>query len=94
VVTRNDDKGRYEIFVGDEVGGYAEYRERGDEVVFTHTEVDDAFAGQGLGSKLAKGAIEDVVSRGRTIVPLCPFIGSYLRKHPEHGAYVRWPDGA
>ncbi|AIJ26042.1 GNAT family N-acetyltransferase [Amycolatopsis methanolica] len=93
MVTRNEEKSRYEIFVEDKLGGFAEYRERGDNVIFTHTEIDDAFAGRGLGSKLAKGAIADVVERGKTIVPLCPFIAAYLRKHPEHDAHVRWPQG-
>ncbi|NIH78569.1 GNAT family N-acetyltransferase [Amycolatopsis viridis] len=92
MVSRNDEKHRYEIHVGGKLGGFAEYRERGDDVIFTHTEVDDAFSGQGLGSRLAAGAIDDAVQRGRTIVPLCPFIGAYLRKHPEHDASVRWPD--
>ncbi|OXM73054.1 MULTISPECIES: GNAT family N-acetyltransferase [Amycolatopsis] len=93
MVTRNEEKSRYEIFVGDELGGFAEYRERGDNVIFTHTEIDDAFSGQGLGSKLASAVIEDAVRRGKTIVPLCPFIAAHLRKHPEHDAHVRWPDG-
>ncbi|WTL52506.1 GNAT family N-acetyltransferase [Nocardia sp. NBC_01499] len=87
-VVRNDEKHRYEVFYGGELAGFAEYEERDDETVFTHTEIDGAFSGKGLGSTLAKHAIEDVVERGRVIRPLCPFIKAYLEKHPQYDAHV------
>jgi predicted GNAT family acetyltransferase len=93
-VVRNDGRNRYEVWSGDTLAGVSQYRERGDRTVFTHTEVDEAFAGQGLGKALAAGAIEDVVRRGRVIVPLCPFIAHYLRENPRHDAHVRWPEAA
>ncbi|PXX68344.1 AhpD family alkylhydroperoxidase [Nocardia tenerifensis] len=87
-VVRNDEKHRYEVFYGGELAGFAEYEERDDETVFTHTEIDGAFSGKGLGSTLAKHAIEDTVERGRVIRPLCPFIKAYLDKHPQYDAQV------
>ncbi|MFI7001651.1 GNAT family N-acetyltransferase [Nocardia sp. NPDC050175] len=87
-VVRNDEKNRYEVFYGGDLAGFAEYEERDDETVFIHTEIDGAFSGKGLGSTLAKHAVEDVIARGRVIRPLCPFIKAYLEKHPQYDAHV------
>ncbi|WP_290062209.1 GNAT family N-acetyltransferase [Amycolatopsis solani] len=92
-VTHNPDESRYEVWVGDELAGMAFYEQRGELTVFTHTEIDDAFAGRGLGKVLAAGALDDVVAAGRTIVPVCPFIAGYLRKNPGYEEHVRWPKG-
>ncbi|WP_309234749.1 GNAT family N-acetyltransferase [Nocardia sp. XZ_19_385] len=87
-VARNAEKKRYEISYDGKLAGFAEYEERGDETVFTHTEIDDAFAGKGLGKVLAKAAIEDTIELERVIRPLCPFTKAYLEKHPEYDAHV------
>jgi uncharacterized protein len=91
-VSRNDDKSRYEVFHGGELAGFAAYTEEGDQVVFTHTEVDGAFAGKGLGKVLAGGALDDVVARNQVIVPLCPFIASFVRKNEQYNDHVKWPN--
>jgi predicted GNAT family acetyltransferase len=93
-IVRDEDEHRYEARSGDRLAGVAEYRERDDRTIFTHTEVDAAFEGQGVATALAATALEDTVKRGRVIVPLCPFIAAYLRKHPEFDEHVRWPESA
>jgi hypothetical protein len=90
-VVRNETENRYEAWSGDALAGVAEYRERGDRTIFTHTEVDPAFEGQGVAKALAAAALADTVRRGRLIVPLCPFIADYLKKHREYDEHVRWP---
>lgn len=92
-VVDNPGESRYELWVGEKLAGMAFYEERGDLTVFTHTEIDDAFGGQGLGKVLAAGALDDVVAKGRTIVPVCPFIAGYLKKNPGYEAHVRRPKG-
>ncbi|AVH22054.1 GNAT family N-acetyltransferase [Nocardia cyriacigeorgica] len=87
-VVHNESKHRYEIWYGGELAGFTEYEERGDQTVFTHTEIDDAFGGKGLGTVLAHQAIEDVIARERVIHPVCPFIKAYLDKHAEYDAHV------
>ena len=44
---------RFEIRVGEDVA-FAEYRVRGDSVIFPHTVVPEAFAGQGVGKRLVE----------------------------------------
>jgi predicted GNAT family acetyltransferase len=92
-IVRNEEQDRYEAWSGDTLAGVAVYRERGDRTVFTHTEVESAFEGKGIAKALAAAALDDVVERGRVIVPLCPFIAGYLRKHTEYEEHVRAPEG-
>ncbi|MER7283562.1 GNAT family N-acetyltransferase [Dactylosporangium sp. NPDC000244] len=82
-VSDNAEQHRFEIRVGGERAGMAFYRLDGDSIVFTHTEVESSFEGQGVGSKLANGALTLAKDRGLTIVAQCPFIAAYLKKHPE-----------
>lgn len=90
-VTRNDDESRYEIRLGDTLAGFAEFQNRPGEILFTHTEVDPAFQGKGLAGILAADALADAAASGDTIVPYCPYIAAYLKKHEVAGASVRWP---
>ncbi|MFF4211893.1 GNAT family N-acetyltransferase [Streptomyces sp. NPDC001796] len=83
VVERIDAKNRYEILVDGTRAGLTAYRDRGDQRVFYHTEVDDAFAGQGLASQLVQQALTDVRASGKRIVPVCPYVAKFLKKHEE-----------
>lgn len=78
----------YAITVDDRPAGRAFFQLRDDAVVFTHTEVDPAFEGQGVGSALAKGALDDIRAQGKRVVPLCPFIARYIENHPEYADLV------
>lgn len=82
---RNDAEAhRYEIVEDGVVAGFAEYMEvRGERIVFTHTEIDPAFGGRGLGTVLIGAALEDARDRGQQIVPICPFVAKYVHEHPE-----------
>ncbi len=75
---------RYEAHLGDAVVGFSEYRRVGSRVIFFHTEVDPAFEGRGIGSRLARGALDDARSRGLTVTAKCPFIASYIARHPDY----------
>ena len=83
-VVDNPDQHRYEIHVDGTVAGFAAYRRRSGVVTFTHTEIDPAYEGQGLGSALARSALDQTRDSGERIVPLCPFIAGYLRRHPQY----------
>lgn len=75
---------RYEARLGEVLVGFSEYRRIGDRLIFLHTEVDPAFEGRGIGGRLAAGALDDVRARGLTFTVKCPFIASYLERHPEY----------
>ena len=79
---------RFEIRVDGVRAGHAEYARKGDRLIFTHTEIDDAYEGRGLGSKLASGALDAARVTDHSVVPLCPFIASYVEKHPEYDDLV------
>ncbi len=56
--------------------------------MFTHTVIDPAFEGQGMGSRLVKAALDDVRQRGERVVPQCAFVADYIRRHPAYADLV------
>lgn len=87
-VVHNAAEHKYEIYVGEERAGFAAYREEPGRIVFTHTVVEPAFEGRGLGSRLAASALDDARRRGLPVVPLCEFIAGYIERHPEYADLV------
>jgi predicted GNAT family acetyltransferase len=83
-IVDNPEAGRFEVLVGDEVAGFAEYRRQDDAVAFTHTVIDPAFEGRGLGSTLARGALDATREAGQPVLPFCPFIRGYIQRHPVY----------
>jgi len=79
---------RYEISVDGRRAGLAAYELTGDVIAFTHTEIDDAYEGQGLGSQLARYALDDVRARGLKVRPLCPFIRGWIKRHEDYADLV------
>lgn len=88
-VTHDDDRHRYEIRVDGELAGFADVRRDGDVLVVPHTEIDPAFGGRGLGSALVRGLLDDAKARGLRVDPVCPFVASYLDRHPQEYADLR-----
>jgi predicted GNAT family acetyltransferase len=80
----NPARHRFELHKGGEVAAIAEYQLLQHAVKFVHTEVLPQFEGQGLGSKIAKAALDEVRRRGLQAIPQCPFIAGYIRKHPQY----------
>ncbi len=83
-VVDNPDESRYELWVEDKLAGFAAYDRRGDLTVFTHTEIDDAYEGRGLGSTLVRAALDTARSRDLAVRPDCPFVRAYIARHPEY----------
>ena len=89
-VRDNPEQSRYEAFVDGELAGFSAYHLTRSSIVFTHTEVFDRFEGHGVGSRLARGALDDVRAKGeRDVVPVCPFIHGYIDDHAEYADLVR-----
>jgi predicted GNAT family acetyltransferase len=56
--------------------------------VLVHTEVEPRAEGTGLGSQLVTEALDDIRARGLRVVPLCPFVAAYIRRHPDYADLV------
>ena len=83
-VAKNTAKSRYELQVEGETA-LVQYRDEGDRTVcLVHTEVPQTLKGRGIGSRLAKVVLEAVRAEGRTVVPQCEFMASYIDEHPEY----------
>ena len=82
-VVHNPSAGRFEI-VQDGLLCKLVYHIQGKKILFTHTGVPPALEGRGLGSRLVRAGLDYARAEGLKVVPLCPFVGSYLQKHPEY----------
>lgn len=88
-VARNEGRHRFEIHTADgRLAGFAQYRAHEGAVEFTHTVVKDEFEGQGIGSTLARAALDQVRGEGLRVIPTCPFIRGWIENHPDYGDLV------
>jgi predicted GNAT family acetyltransferase len=88
-VVDNPGGSRFEVTVDGHHAGAAYYQRHGDVITFTHTEVDDEFEGHGVGSRLARGALDSARAQGLQVDPQCPFIKEYIERHEEYADLVR-----
>lgn len=79
---------RFEVFYGDELAGFAEYLDHDGQRIFFHTQIGDEFGGKGLASTLIRQALSATVDSGLRVVPLCPFVKSFVDKHQDFSGSV------
>lgn len=82
-VENSPDQRRYEISVDGALAGFTEYVDRDSQRIFFHTAIDEAFSGRGLASKLIAAALTDTRAAKRRVVPICPFVAAYVKKHDD-----------
>jgi predicted GNAT family acetyltransferase len=80
-VKRNDSKGVFEMETPDGTA-YLRFRVAGKSIYLIHTEVPVELEGRGLGGRLVRSALDDARERGLTVIPNCPFVQTYLKRHP------------
>ncbi|HSY16501.1 MAG TPA: GNAT family N-acetyltransferase [Jatrophihabitantaceae bacterium] len=83
-IVDNPEASRYEAVLDGETVGFCSYRDAEGVVLLPHAEVSSSVEGRGIGSALARGTLDDLRAKGRSIVPLCPFIVDFIRKNPEY----------
>lgn len=86
-VTDNVERNRYEIAIGDQVA-VLDYRRRDGTIILVHTEVPEALRERGLGTHLARHALDEARKAGVDVVVKCPFVTSWLKRHREYDDIV------
>ncbi len=84
VVADNPAASRYELRVGGELAGFADYRRSGEVLSITHTQIEPAFQGAHLATRLVRFILDDARKRGLAVLPYCPYTTSWIKKHPEY----------
>ena len=82
-VTHNEEARRFEIPVNG-LRALLTYRRFPERIVFDHTEVPKPLEGRGLAAKLARFALDFARANHLRVVPLCPYVSNFIRKHPEY----------
>lgn len=83
-IVHNDGSSQWELRIREDesVAGYLTYEIYDDQIFFTRLAVKKEFEGQGLGSALAKAAIDYELNLGENrIEPVCPFVQRVWEKY-------------
>jgi predicted GNAT family acetyltransferase len=86
-VTNNPSASRFEILT-DQGAAILTYQHRGDDLDLIHTEVPRALEGRGYAAALATTALEHARHEGIKVIPSCPYVKTYLQRHPEYADLV------
>jgi uncharacterized protein len=78
------ERGQFEITVDGQRAGFAAYQRLSKVIAFTHTEIDDSYEGQGLGTRLVSFALDNARGEGLDVLPYCPFVRSWIERHPDY----------
>lgn len=84
----NRARNRYEL-TADGLTAYVDYVRGPGAITFTHTIVPTPLGGRGIGSKLARHALDEARRNGEKVVAQCPFIAAYVARHAEYQDKVR-----
>jgi predicted GNAT family acetyltransferase len=87
VVVNNAAEGRFEIRMDGEIA-FLQYEPGRKLIRLVHTEVPDGLQGRGLAGQLARAAFEYTQANGLKAVVLCPFVRTYVKRHPEYAPLV------
>lgn len=82
-VTHNPAENRFETWIDGELSKL-DYIEDGSTIVMTHVGVNPAHRGQGVAGKVTKFALEYAKEKSLRVVPMCSYVGAYIRRNPEY----------
>jgi predicted GNAT family acetyltransferase len=85
---------RFEVQEGGKVIGFAAYVQHDGRRIFHHTVVEEAYNGQGLASRLVAAALRETLEAGLVVVPVCPYVRSWLERHPDVAERTQQPDAS
>jgi len=87
-VSDNPERGRYEVFADDSRAGYLAYRHQDGLIALDHTDVNERYEGEGVGSALVVHALDGAREQGLAVIPFCPFVNEYIQRHPSYADLV------
>ncbi len=87
-IVNNKAHHRYELEVDGHIAA-TYYELDGGVITFVHTEVPPELGGKGIGSKLIKGALDQVRADGLKVIAQCPFVKAYIDKHPDYADLLK-----
>jgi predicted GNAT family acetyltransferase len=82
-IVNNTEQRRWQVEIDGRLA-LLQYQERDGQVIYLHTEVPPELEGRGIAGAMARAALDDARARGLRVVPFCPFVASYIRRHPEY----------
>jgi uncharacterized protein len=84
VVSDAPERKRFEVTIDGKRAGFLVYRAREGLIALIHTEVEDGYEGHGLGGRLARFALDQARERGVAVLPFCPFVNDWIKRHREY----------
>ena len=84
----NRARNRYELTV-DGATAHVDYTRAPGVITFIHTLVPEQLAGRGIGSRLAQHVLDEARRNGEKVIPQCPFIAAYIKRHKEYQDLVQ-----
>ena len=87
VVTQNEARKRFEAEVNNKLA-LIEYIKTKDKIYLTHTEVPNELEGQGIASGMVKQVLNHIREQELALIPLCPFVAGYVKRHPEYASLL------
>ncbi len=87
-ISDNTAEGRFEARIDGALAGVAQYLRAPGVLAVTHTEVEPAYEGRGVGGALAHHILESAQEAGEKVAPVCPFVANWIRRHPDYQPLV------
>ena len=91
-VADNPHASRFELRLEHELAAYATYRDVHDGRAFDHTIVAAGFEGLGLASELIRYSLDESRRGNLRVLPFCPFVRLFIRRHPAYVDLVDQPE--
>jgi len=88
LVRDNRDRMRFELWDDDSLGGFIDYRVRNGQFWLVHTEINESHEGSGAASFLVRKTLDALRERERMVVPTCPYVAGWIRRHEEYADLV------
>jgi len=60
------------------------YRREEGQSTFIHTVVSPTLEGHGVASRLVRAALDDARQQNLAVIPRCPYMVVFIRRHPEY----------